>query len=133
MPEKLYTMQEVCKLKGFTYETLKFYCRKGLVPNVRRDSHNYRVFDEQDLRWIDVVKCLLACDMSIKEIQEYISLVYEGEQTIPRRAEIMTNKRREVEQKIAELNESLEFIKYKEQLYRDIQSGKIKYQSTLTK
>ena len=71
--------------------------------------------------------------MSIKEIQEYISLVYEGEQTIPRRAEIMTNKRREVEQKIAELNESLEFIKYKEQLYRDIQSGKIKYQSTLTK
>ena len=52
---------------------------------------------------------------------------------IPRRAEIMTNKRREVEQKIAELNESLEFIKYKEQLYRDIQSGKIKYQSTPTK
>ena len=32
-----------------TYQTLKFYCNEGLVPNVKRDKNNRRVFDERDV------------------------------------------------------------------------------------
>lgn len=32
------TMKEVCKEIGMNYETLKFYCKEGLVPNVKRDK-----------------------------------------------------------------------------------------------
>lgn len=32
----MYTMREVCKETGMTYEGLKFYCNQGLVPNVKR-------------------------------------------------------------------------------------------------
>ena len=34
----MYTMREVCKETGMTYEGLKFYCNQGLVPNVKRDG-----------------------------------------------------------------------------------------------
>ena len=34
----MYTMKEVCKETGMTYEGLKFYCNQGLVPNVKRDG-----------------------------------------------------------------------------------------------
>ena len=34
----MYTMEEVCKETGMTYEGLKFYCNQGLVPNVKRDG-----------------------------------------------------------------------------------------------
>ena len=30
----LYTMMQVCKKADMTYQTLKFYCNQGLVPNV---------------------------------------------------------------------------------------------------
>ena len=30
----MYSMKEVCEKVGMTYETLKFYCNKGLIPNV---------------------------------------------------------------------------------------------------
>lgn len=33
-----YTMMQVCKETGMTYQALKFYCNEGLVPNVKRDK-----------------------------------------------------------------------------------------------
>lgn len=40
----MYTMLETCRKTGMTYETLKFYCNEGLVPNVKRDKNNRHVF-----------------------------------------------------------------------------------------
>ena len=36
----LYTMKETCTQVEMNYEVLKFYCREGLVPNVKRDQNN---------------------------------------------------------------------------------------------
>ena len=46
----MYSMKEACALTGMTYENLKFYCKEGLVPNVKRDNHNYRIFDDHDIK-----------------------------------------------------------------------------------
>ena len=53
----MYSMKEACALTGMTYENLKFYCKEGLVPNVKRDSRNYRVFDDHDIKWIQSLGC----------------------------------------------------------------------------
>lgn len=66
----MYSMKEACQLTHMTYENLKFYCNEGLVPNVKRDSRNYRVFDEHDITWIQSLNCLKKCGMSIAEIKE---------------------------------------------------------------
>ena len=39
----MYTMMQVCKETGLTYQTLKYYCNEGLVPNVKRDKNNRRI------------------------------------------------------------------------------------------
>lgn len=41
-----------------TYQALKFYCNQGLVPNVKRDKNNRRVFDDRDIAWISSLICL---------------------------------------------------------------------------
>lgn len=38
----MYSMKEACALTDMRYENLKFYCNEGLVPNVKRDSRNFR-------------------------------------------------------------------------------------------
>lgn len=45
----LYTMMQVCKETNMTYQALKFYCNESLVPHVKRDRNNRRVFDERDV------------------------------------------------------------------------------------
>lgn len=67
----MYSMKEVCRQTNLTYETLKFYCNEGLIPNVKRDSHNYRIFDERDIEWIKSLSCLKKCGMGIKEMKHY--------------------------------------------------------------
>lgn len=45
----MYSMKETCREVGIAYETLEFYCNEELVPNVKRDANNYRVFDDRDI------------------------------------------------------------------------------------
>lgn len=41
----MYTMKDACAQTGLSYETLKFYCNQGLVPNVKRDDRNRQRHD----------------------------------------------------------------------------------------
>ena len=70
----MYSMKEACALTNMTYENLKFYCNEGLVPNVKRDKNNRRVFDERDVAWIGSLTCLKKCGMSIQEMKEYLAM-----------------------------------------------------------
>ena len=88
----MYTMMQVCRETDMTYQTLKYYCNEGLVPNVKRDGNNRRVFDERDVKWIKDLVCLKKCGMSIQEMKEYLDLCLKGESTIPQRKEMLTKK-----------------------------------------
>ena len=79
----MYTMKEVSDRTGLPYETLKFYCNQGLVPNVKRDSQNHRVFDDRVVAWINSLTCLKNCCMGIREMRQYVILCLEGEASIP--------------------------------------------------
>lgn len=127
----MYTMMQVCRELGMTYQTLKFYCNEGLVPNVKRDANNRRVFDEHDVRWLKDLVCLKKCDMSIQEMKEYLALCLQGESTIPARKEMLTRKQEALRQSIRELEESVRYIDWKQSLYDDVLSGKKPYESNL--
>lgn len=127
----MYTMKEACAQTGLGYETLKFYCNQGLVPNVRRDEQNRRIFSESDIAWIRSLECLKNCGMGIREMQEYISLCLEGQSSIPRRKEILERKRRELEQELFRIRESIAYIDRKQNFYDDVLSRKAPYVSNL--
>ena len=127
----MYSMKEACSLTNMTYENLKFYCNEGLVPNVKRDSRNYRVFDEHDIKWLQSLNCLKSCGMSLAEMKTYLALCSAGEGTIPERKVILAEKKEALLQSIAELQKAVAFIDWKQGFYDDVLSGKTKYYSNL--
>lgn len=127
----MYSMKKTCKLTGLSYETLKFYCNQGLIPNVKRDNLNYRIFDDRDIAWIGSLICLKNCGMNIKEMKEYIDLCMQGKTTLLKRKQILSEKRKRLEQELEKIQTSIEFIDQKQQLYDDMISGKVKYYSNL--
>ena len=126
-----YSMKEACTLTGMSYENLKFYCNEGLVPNVKRDSRNYRIFSEHDIKWIQSLNCLKGCGMTIAEMKEYLALCLEGESSIPARKEILFRKKEALLQSIQDLQKSIDYIDWKQNFYDDVLSGKTKYYSNL--
>ena len=127
----MYSMKEACTLTNMTYENLKFYCNEGLVPNVKRDRRNYRVFDEHDIKWIQSLNCLKSCGMSIAEMKQYLALCMEGEGTIPERKMILAEKKETLLQSMTELQKAVAYIDWKQGFYDDVLSGKTAYYSNL--
>ena len=128
----MYTMKETCQKTGLAYETLKFYCNQGLVPNVKRDSQNHRVFDDRDVAWIISLNCLKRCDMGIAEMKEYLALCQDGEETIPERKRILEAKRRTLEEEQKRIADAIAYIDRKQSFYEDVLSGRTPYFSNLT-
>lgn len=127
----IYTMMQVCKEADMTYQTLKFYCNEGLIPNVRRDKNNRRIFDERNLKWIKDLVCLKKCGMSIQEMKAYLNLCLEGPSTIPQRKDMLAKKQEALRASIRELEDSISYIDWKQNFYDEVLSGKRPYVSNL--
>lgn len=127
----MYTMKQTCQQTNLPYETLKFYCNQGLVPNVKRDANNRRIFDDKDVAWINSLTCLKKCGMSIHEMKEYLQLCLEGEKTIPQRKEILAKKQEFLRQQLKQVQESIDYIDWKQNYYDNVLSGKEEYISNL--
>lgn len=127
----MYTMMQVCRELDMTYQTLKYYCNEGLVPNVKRDSNNRRIFDEKDVKWIKDLTCLKKCGMSIQEMKDYLELCLQGEATIVPRKEMLTKKQEELRISLKELENSIAYIDWKQNFYNEVLSGTRPYVSNL--
>lgn len=127
----IYTMKEVCDAAHMTYQTLKFYCNEGLVPNVKRDKNNHRIFDERDLNWIKDLVCLKKCGMNIDEMKTYLELCLKGESSIPERKLMLEKKQNALSESVKQLEESISYIDWKQNFYNEILSGERPYVSNL--
>ena len=120
----MYTMMQVCRETSMSYQALKFYCNEGLVPNVKRDKNNRRIFDERDVKWIKDLVCLKKCGMSIQEMKDYLALCLQGPSTIPQRKVMLENKQQALRVQIEEFHAYMDYIDRKQEFYDDVLAGK---------
>lgn len=116
----MYTIKEVATLLNLTNHTVRFYTDKGLVPSLKRDNSNNRIFDEEAIRWLRAAKNLKKCGMSIEDIKRYVDLCEVGDNSIHERYEMIRKQKNKV---IIQLDEAIrmkEFITKKEDHYLKI-------------
>ncbi|MDU0412329.1 MerR family transcriptional regulator [Bacillus paralicheniformis] len=97
--------------------TLRFYEKEGLLRNISRDSNGRRIYNDDDLRWINFIRSLRLTGMPISKIKEYIDLYELGDETFLQRKEMMMQHKLEVQNKINENLKHLEVISYKVAMY----------------
>ena len=105
-----YTIREAAAKTGITAHTLRYYERIGLVQPVARARSGHRRYGEADLRWLELLKKLHATDMPIRKMLEYARLARRGESTIVARRALLDAHRREVEEKLERVRETLAVI-----------------------
>jgi DNA-binding transcriptional MerR regulator len=115
-----YTVQQVAKKMGLTAYTVRFYHDHGLLPFVKRDEHNNRIFDDVDLEWLHLITCLRQTGMPLDNIKHYFDLVQDGSNTVPERYQIMLEQQKRTLDEIAELNRHLATINLKVAHYADV-------------
>ena len=116
----MYTVKEVAKLLDLTEHTVRFYTDKGLVPTLKRDKNNNRLFDEESINWLTGVKYLKQCGMTVEDIKTYVDLCLKGDSTIQERYEIILKQKEIAEAQLEEAKRTVKYMDEKASHYLDI-------------
>ena len=117
------TIAEVSKKYNLTQDTIRYYEKEGLIPTVPRTESGIRNFDEESCNWIEFIKCMRNAGLEIEVLKEYVKLFREGKSTVAKRKELLEKQREKLLQKQRNINETLERLNYKINLYDEIESG----------
>lgn len=107
------TIKEASEKTGVSINNLRYYERIGLIPEVPRETSGIRNYDEITLSWIDFVMRFKKAGMALEAIREYVQLALKGENTKAARREILLEAKEAQEEKLREIQESLDVINYK--------------------
>ncbi len=101
------TIQHVAQRTGLSIHTLRYYEHIGLLISVHRLPNGHRRYDEDDLRWIDFLKCLRASAMPISEMQHFAEITRQGTSTARERREFLEAHRLKVVAQLQEIQHTL--------------------------
>jgi MerR family copper efflux transcriptional regulator len=59
---------EVARRTGLTVKTIRYYCDQGVLQPRARSESGYRLFDEENLAELTIIRSLRAMDVSIPEL-----------------------------------------------------------------
>ena len=110
---------EVSEQYGISLDTLRYYERIGLIPPVNRKESGVRDYNEIDLKRVEFIKCMRRAGLPIEALIEYIGLVQQGDLTIEARKEILKEQREQLLIKMGELQETLDMLNYKIDVYEN--------------
>ena len=120
------TIAEVSKKYDLTPDTIRYYEKEGLIPKVPRNKSGIRDFNENSCRWIEFIKCMRNAGLSIEVLSKYVKLMGEGPKTANERKKLLEDQRDILLKKQKDINETIERLNYKIQIYDDIVKGKRK-------
>ncbi|MEV4891712.1 MerR family transcriptional regulator [Nonomuraea sp. NPDC050547] len=116
----VYTPSEVVEETGFSLDTLRYYEKIGLLSGIERNSAGQRRFTQQDLGWLNLIRCLRDTGMPIAGMLRFADLVRQGEHTVAERIELLEEHDRRVKEQIANLAERQKYIHHKISYYRSV-------------
>jgi len=116
----MYTIKEVAEKMNISEHTLRFWAKSNFFPFVQRNKNNIRIFSENDLNWVKIVKCLRSVGTENKLIKKYIDLCIVGDSTINERYEIIKSTKEKALEQMQELKKQLELLDYKENYYQNL-------------
>ncbi len=107
------TISETAEKMNLTAHTIRYYDKEGLLPFVERTESGIRYFTDNDLEGLEIIKCLKATGMPIKEIKTFMDWCVEGDTTLKERYRMFLERKTAVESQILELQQTLDRINYK--------------------
>lgn len=106
------TIAQTAAMLDVSAHTLRYYERIGLV-DVPRDASGNRLYDADAVRRLVFLTRMRLSGMAIRDLQHYVELVDEGDDTVPERLEMLLEHRDIIRRQISELTLSLAATEYK--------------------
>lgn len=125
------TIKEVSELTGLSQDTLRYYERIGMIPVVTRTSGGTRNYQEEDLKWVQLAKCMRSAGLPIEVMIDYLKLFRQGDDTIPARLELLKEQMEVLEAQKQAIQETMDRLSYKIERYEEaVITGKLQWDNS---
>ncbi|MHA7964768.1 MerR family transcriptional regulator [Paenibacillus sp. CAU 1782] len=102
------TIAEISERFGLSQDTLRYYERIGLIPPVNRSKGGIREYTEEDIKWVDFIKCMRqSAGLPVEVLIEYVTLFRQGDDTLETRKELLVDQRSRLAEKIQDMTNTL--------------------------
>lgn len=107
------TIKEVCEKFDITPDTLRYYERVGVIPEVHRTKGGIRDFTDEDVAWVENAICMRSAGVPVEMLIEYVRLYQEGDGTFQARRDVLEEARQEVQKNIEKYQATLDRLNFK--------------------
>lgn len=123
------TINEVSKKYNVSCDTLRYYERIGVIPEVHRNSGGIRDYTDEDLRWVELALCMRSAGLSIETLVEYQRLYQQGDDTIKARLDLLNEQMEILENQKKQIEETMDRLSYKISRYQNaLKTGKLTWE-----
>ena len=120
---KDFLIHELCEKLNITPKAVRYYEQVGIIPNAARNTSNYRIYNNNDLKKLEFIKKARTMNFSLDEIKTIISIKEEGNFPCDKVIGL-------IEEKIIDMDKQIEsMIEFKKELSNNLEKFKKNYES----
>ncbi|GEO68198.1 MerR family transcriptional regulator [Levilactobacillus acidifarinae] len=109
----------VSKEFNVSKDTLRYWERIGLLPEIKRNASGYRDYSERDLNWVYYIQVLRNGGMSIESLIEFVKLYREGNASNDVRKSLLVDQRDAMLEQVAQLQKTVNYLQFKIDHFED--------------
>lgn len=94
---------EVAARAGVNVQTLRYYERRGLLPDPRRLASGYRAYPPDAVRTVRFIKRAQSFGFSLAEVEALLGLARDGQDGCPQARELADARIADMDRRIAEM------------------------------
>lgn len=120
------TIKEVSEKYEISQDTLRYYERIGMIPQVTRTSGGIRDYQESDSAWVELAICMRSAGLPVEVMIEYVRLFQMGDSTLAARLQLLTDQSKVLQEQRKQIDATLERLNYKIARYEiAVENGKL--------
>ena len=120
------TIREVSQKSGMSPDTLRYYARIGMMPEVTRTASGIRNYQPEDLGWVELAICMRGAGLPVEALIEYVKLCQKGDATIPARLQLLQEQKVHLKEQKQQLEAAMDKLDYKISRYEEaVKTGKL--------
>ena len=117
MSEKPMRISEAANQCGLSIDTIRYYEKEGLLPEVPRSSDGQRRFTAESVDWLILLGSLRETGMAMTTMSRFAALYRDGDRTIPERRQILRQHSEQLSRRRQEVDRCEELLSYKLKMY----------------
>ena len=111
------TIKQVCSQYGLTPDTLRYYEKVGVIPEVHRTESGIRDYDDVAIGWVENAVCMRSAGVPVESIIEYVRLYQAGDTTLQARRDLLKDVHTNLLEQRQQMDAAIDRLAYKIRRY----------------